>query len=223
VPTIELIVLTKSKKLGGKCIAGLRTDGGGWVRPVAPSEDGTLFREHYTLNNGSEAQALDVVRIPFEHPRPEIHQPENWLIGKKPWRLVERPASATSQRVLWSRVESGPTLLGNQSDRISVRTLDNTPAQASLTLVIPNQIEWIITQNIRGRRQTRAAFSLRRVSYDLVITDPEWENYLSGFSPGSYSPREVGIERDKKALLTISLGEPFHCDCYKLVASVLWI
>src|SRR6266850_2762793 len=31
-PLVDLICLANSNKMGGRCIAGLRTDGGGWVR-----------------------------------------------------------------------------------------------------------------------------------------------------------------------------------------------
>jgi hypothetical protein len=35
-PTFEMICLAKSSKRGGICIAGLKTDGSGWLRPVSP-------------------------------------------------------------------------------------------------------------------------------------------------------------------------------------------
>lgn len=217
-PTIEMIVLAKSKKLGGKCIAGLRTDGGGWVRPVAPSIDGTLFPQHYTLTNGSQAEVLDVVKIDLKEPRQEPHQPENWLISGGRWRLIARPASPEHQRVLWNHIVLGPTLLGNNSDSVKANRFEEAPADASLALIIPGKIEWSIRKYSGDKRQTRAVFKLKGVKYDLAITDPDWEENLSDQPEGNHP-----AESTKRFLLTVSLGEPYRGYCYKLVASVLTI
>jgi len=60
-------------------VAGLRTDGGGWIRPVSPTAEGTLSKEHYTLADGTEAGILDVIEVDVSKARPESHQPENGL------------------------------------------------------------------------------------------------------------------------------------------------
>jgi len=223
-----MVVLAKSKKLGGRCVAGLKTDGGVWVRPVGPSEDGTLFSQHYTLSNGSQAEVLDVVKIEVKEPRPEPHQPENWLISDKKWRLVARPASEEHQSILWNHIVSGPTLLGNQSDRVHIKTFEEEPAEASLVLVTPRKIQWTIGGSVTGKRQTRAVFKLKGTTYDLVVTDTDWECRLGRLPKGAYSIKDlgsVGIEPNDEFLLTISLGEAFpkyrpkhH---FKLVASVI--
>jgi len=215
-PTIEMIILAKSKKLGGKCIAGLRTDGGGWVRPVAPNPDGTLFPQHFTLTNGSPTEVLDVVRIEVKEPRPEPYQPENWVITDKKWKLISRPGSEEHQSIIWSNIVTGPTLLGNQSDRIHIRKFEDQPAEASLALIMPSKIEWTIGIDIKGHRQTRAVFKLKGTTYDLAVTDEAWKRHLGKLSKGSHP-----VKSGEKFLLTISLGEPFNKYCYKLVSSVL--
>lgn len=59
--SFKIICIANSRKLSGRCIAGLRIDGKGWIRPVSESPEGTLFQEHYILKDGSEAQVLDVL------------------------------------------------------------------------------------------------------------------------------------------------------------------
>ena len=211
-------------------MAGLRTDGGGWIRPVASTPDGTLFPQHYTLTDGSQAKVLDVARIGLKEPRPEPHQPENWVISEKKWRLIARPASTEHQSILWDHIVSGPTLLGNQSDRIHIRTFEEEPAKASLALVIPTKIEWTIGKSVRGRRQTRAVFKLKGAMYDLVVTDTDWEDRLGRLPGGVYSLtdlKSIGLKPSDKFLLTVSLGESFPRDRpthhFKLVASVIQI
>ena len=92
---------------------------------------------------------------------------------------------------------------------------------SSLALVIPDKIEWTVTKNIKGKRQIRALFNLRGSSYNLGITDPILEQYLMKHSFGNYSIDSIGLKKNDRLLLTISLGEPFQGDCYKLVTSVL--
>lgn len=203
-PVFEIICLANSRKHGGKCVAGLRTDGKGWVRPAR--QDGPLSRRDCILEDGSEVEVLDVIKIDLISPKPELHQPENWLIGKKPWKLVSRPASPVHQAILWSYIQSGATLFGNKADSIHIKSFEKIPPEASLTLVTLDKVEWTITENIMGRRQTRAVFKLGGTNYDLVVTDPKWENYLKGFSEGNYSSKSIGLKPKQEFLLTISLG-----------------
>lgn len=229
-PTIEMIVLAKSKKKMGRCIAGLRTDGKGWVRPVAPSPDGTLFTQHYTLTNGSEAEVLDVVKVEFIKPRPEPHQPENWLISNRTWKLVARPGTPEHQKVIGAHIVSGPTLLGNQSDRVPINKFKESPAKSSLALVIPKKIEWMMTEDIRGNPQVRGVFKLEKVEYNLAVTDQKWKDRLKDLKEGIYpieKLKSIGLKPSDKFLLTVSLGEPFPWnnpkDHFKLIASVIFM
>ncbi len=114
-----------------------------------------------------------------------------------------------------------PDLLGDNRDRVSYSNFNGKPAAASLTLVEPSNVRWRITQSPRGRRQIRAGFALGGRSFDLPVTDPEWEQRLSLLPSGVHSSEEVGISRTDRVFLTISLGEPFNGECFKLLAAVI--
>lgn len=211
-PYAEIIVLANSKKEGGRCVAGLETDGGSWIRPVAPGADDALYPRHYTLNcdGKPEPQLLDVVRINLYRPNPLPHQPENWIIGQKPWTLIKRPAEPGFMRILVPHLTKGPGLLGDQADRIDHQDLLRRPAEASLTLVATGQVRRRAVPRPPRRPQTRATFSLGNVQYDLAVTDPKWQHELG-------KPEQI-FER---LWLTISLGDEFMGFCYKLVAGVI--
>src|SRR5881227_3950277 len=89
-PVFDILCLAASHKMRGTCFAGLRTDGGGWIRPCASTEWGELYPSHYRLPDGDAPRVLDVIRIEFEDPQPVPHQPENWLIADAPWQLIHR-------------------------------------------------------------------------------------------------------------------------------------
>jgi hypothetical protein len=183
---------------------------------------GTLFNE-YRYANGAEVALLDIVEANVISAQPEAHQPENWLLAPGAWQLLERLPPDTAIRHLTPFVVPGPVLLENESDSVAHAALVQQPASASLALVEPRRIQWHITTNTHGQRQTRCYFSLAGSSYDLAITDPVFVERLAGLTYG-YHPREAaGIAVEDRVLLTVSLGEPFEVTghCYKLIAAVL--
>lgn len=220
-PTVRFICLANSQKLGGRCIAGLRVDGRGWIRPVSESPTGELYPRHYRLQDGSEPQLLDLLEIDFDRPAPERHQPENFLIAGRSWRLVERPVHRKYIRLLDYHLVQGPELFGNNSDRVASATFTDTPAECSLVLVEPEDLRWYITDDIKGRRQTRSLFKLYGQHYKLVITDISWQSRINHLEYGTYPFTEAGMDGNQRIILTISLGEPFGGQCYKLVAAVI--
>jgi hypothetical protein len=226
-PVFEMLCLANSKKHGGRCVAGLRADGQGWIRPVSFEPEGTLFDRHCTLTDGSLAETLDLIRIRFATPRPEPHHPENRLITHTSWELVARPAPQEMQTLLQAHLAPGPELLGNRLDRIPFSAFETTPASASLALVAPEDLRWIVKTDRSGGRRIRIGFLLSGTRYELALTDPLWEQRLRTLAPGTHPRAAAGLKAEEVVLLTVSLSEPFQSDsaaemyCYKLVAAVI--
>ena len=217
----DIICLAYSRKHNGRCIAGLRLDGGGWVRPVADTRDGALQPCHFRMEDGREPRVLDVLRIPLALRRPAPHQPENWIVGPGSWAVLDRSAGDSALHVMHDFLQVGPALFGDVRDRFECDFLRRKPVAASLALVAPRSISWEIRTTRKGNRQTRAKFLTGQVFYNLSITDPDWERRLGHLPPGFYSNADAGVCPDEKLLLTISIGEPFEQQCYKIVAAVI--
>ena len=218
----EIVCLANSCKNGGRCVAGLRLDGGGWVRPVSTEPEGVLQAWHYTLAGGGEAALLDVLKMRLVCPQPAPHHPENWLMDTGQWEPAARGRSPEVREVLLRSVTNGPELLGGTQSRIEYKALQREPAIESLALVRPHGLHWVIEEGHQGgKRRMRAAFTLAGVAYSLPLTDPVWMKRLASLPCGSHicEANEQGI------LLTISLSEPFAGDgfCYKLVAAVIML
>ena len=216
-PAIEMVCLANSRKYQERCIAGIRVDGQGWIRPVASTEHGSLFPKHYRLKETGEPHLLDVIRVGCVRPDPKPHQPENWLIDGTPWELVSRPLTADAEPLLQSAVVPGPDLFGSTFDKVP----ENLSVRTSLALIAPENLRWRIRLTQNFTRQTRAVFSLTGVHYDLSVTDPIWEQRLRHLREGHHSLADAGIGPDARVLFTVSLGEPFNGYCYKLVAAVI--
>lgn len=73
-PTEEILVLASSRKLGGRCVAGI-TRSGEWVRPVSGRPQG-LFKAECAIE-GRWPEVLDVVRFGFSEHLEDPAQPEN--------------------------------------------------------------------------------------------------------------------------------------------------
>lgn len=217
--TVEVVCLANSWKHGGRCVAGLRTDGGGWVRPVSDEPEGILQSWHYTLAKGREAALLDVLKMPLLGPQPTLHHPEDWLMGVGQWERSKKLSVPNIRALLQHSVASGPELLGDRSGKISYASFHKNPAAASLALVQPEALSWQIERTAAGRRQIRAVFNLADAAYNLPLTDPVWKTWLAVLPEGCHPWKVAGSE----PLLTVSLGEPFGKEsyCYKLVAGVV--
>ena len=56
---------------------------------VSRDRTGTLAARHYTLDTGDEAELLDVIEVQIASARPQVHQPENWLVGREGWAVID--------------------------------------------------------------------------------------------------------------------------------------
>lgn len=193
VPTVDLICLANSYKHEHRCVAGLRADGRGWLRPVTDREHGELEHRHYRLLDGSEPRVLDVIRVGLSNPHPLPHQPENWRIDGSAWELIERPARGECARVVAGSVSESPLLFGNGGKSVPHSQFQQLPAKESLVLVEPTDIEWL------RRDKTRVIFRLEDFQYDLPLTDPRYVgplNTLAAGGPPIGGTRYTGKSKD---------------------------
>lgn len=215
---VDILCLANSRKHAGRCVAGLRADGGGWLRPVSDRPDGSLFPRHYWLDADSEPALLDLISVPLQRAEPVPHQPENWIVGEGMWKLLERPASLDKVRqLLNTHRATSPLLFGGPEARVPFEVLKRAPAAASLAVVQPYGVWLRVTTSTTGRRQLRARFDIFGAYYDLPVTDPAWEQETQDVSYGDHPVNS----QTGQLWLTLSLGEPtdFDGQCYKLVAA----
>jgi len=221
-PVFDILCLANSNKMRGSCIAGLRLDGGGWIRPVARTPHGEIYPAHYILQDGSCPQLFDRIRISFIERRVLSHQPENWLIADQPWQLVSRGLSAESAPLLESHLIAGPALLGSFSPKISFERFETEPAMSSLCLIRPGNLRWTIEHLPYNAHKASALFRLGGTSFRLPVTDPARLDAFRALPPDQYPFTACGIAAGIEVLLTISLSDPWEDGyCYKLVAGVL--
>lgn len=90
----RLLCLANSRKLNGRCVAGIELAGNqrvGWIRPVSAREHEEVSEYERQYEDGSDPGVLDVMNVPLIEPRPKGYQQENWLLDPDQyWQKVTR-------------------------------------------------------------------------------------------------------------------------------------
>jgi putative nucleic acid modification protein with dual OB domain len=219
-PTEEIIVLASSKKHGGRCVAGISTSSGEWVRPVSGLGEGELYPFHCRVD-GRLPAPLDIVEFGYERRLDDSIQPENVPIADEPWRLTGILDPDAAYEELRAGLVSGPELFGNCEREVDEETArEGIPS--SLALVEPEELRFAVNPPYRsGPFKPRAAFALAGQDYDLPVTDMEIRPRLMKAGLGGHAQADVGLDPENRTLMTISLGTPKFGACWKLAAAFL--
>ena len=218
--TKSIICLANSRKLNGKCIAGLEFEDrqvGGWIRPVSNRSNGEIVAFDCPMENGAEPNLLDILRIPMVEPRPNGFQTENHLIDNGYYWVKEGffakqylPHYCKEPNPLWVNEFHSTNGFNDRIPEMRASRLTN-----SLVLIEPQQLTITVVPGYnRGQLKTRAEFSVAGEIYCLVVTDPAIENQYRPYGVGRYT-------FPSRPIACISIGEPYRGFCYKLVASII--
>lgn len=216
--TKRILCLANSRKLSGRCVAGIEIVGdgvAGWIRPVSGRATHEISETEREYRDGSDPKVLDVIDVPLIAHSPFGFQTENWLLdpahywvrrGAADWASLEQLMK--DSRRLWL---NGYSSSNGENDRVpdekAVGLLD------SLRLVKVQKATLKVMDGFTGRREVRAGFTHAGKSYWLRVTDPEIERAAKKKENGEYTLGESAF--------TISLGETFQGYAYKLVAAVI--
>jgi hypothetical protein len=209
--------------MSGRCVAGRTIVGNGfgdWVRPVSARENAEISFDDRRYQNGQDPKLLDVISIPMIEPRPHDFQTENHLIDAQYYWEFQRHAAWAEAvaavdgqgRPLWSNDSSG---YNGVHDRVAEE--EALPADGSLRLIeVPNLEVRVGVEGAafgNGKRRVRGLFTHFGAQYLLSITDPTIE--------ARFLAQPDGHANIGRALLCVSLGEPYQGYAYKLIAGVI--
>ncbi len=221
-----MVLLTASRKYRGQCLAGKELEGGEarkWVRPVSDSETGELTPDHIRLKTGEIPKIFDVLQIPVQGQAIRAHdayQTENYLIANnQSWEKIgifnpqDLPKICDKVDQLWVNGQSAQYGVNDQIPEDDARQ----NIKHSLVLIKPENFLIVRQQEHKGKIKNRAKFTYNGTEYKLMVTDSEMERKLEDQDLGTYN------YPNKMVYLCVSLSEPYHGFCYKLVAGVIAI
>ncbi len=220
--TQKIVCLANSKKMSGRCVAGKEVVSkekyGCWIRPISNRPTEEVSEDERQFENGEDPKLLDIIEIPMLEARPHGHQVENHIIDSRYYWTK-------SGHVNWDQLQSavdkikGPLWINGyhsyngMNDRIP--DAQTTDLGGSLLLIEPKDLT--ISVGVEGadrpKRKVRANFTCNGVNYAIVVTDPVVEREFLVKDNGTY---EVD-----KALICVSIGEPYGGYCYKLAAAII--
>lgn len=173
--TIELVVLTKSSKHKGYCVAGIECNTGKWIRLVSADKetDGALTDEDCTYENGSQMEVLDVISVIISCHYPTPKQPENFLIDRNYY--IEKMGKYGIAQVYGLFLKNTCRfILGNAKEYLMDADF---PIDHSLELVLVTDFVTEYRTNRTGQRKLKADFNYRGVRYtNISVTDPDLYN-----------------------------------------------
>ena len=235
----RIVILAKSYKPGGWCIAGkeIQYKNGriqsvnGWVRPVSGDAEnhGSLSDRDCSLNCEGIVEVYDIVDVPIIDHVAEPGQPENYrIVDGVAWKKIDYVAPGEIRQL-----EETPDDIWLEGDlstnQVSSGYDESGKIIQSLYLVKPEEFKIKLSNDLnvftgRHKRDARASFLYNGVEYkNISITDPKIRHAFSDKYP---EPDGLHVEQrlvmGDKCLICISLGPRFtgkqrH---YKLVATV---
>lgn len=213
---LDLLVVSVSRRGDGRSIAGMDEDGR-FIRLIAPSPSGILYPSHYRMSDEADPRPYDLIRVdaPWLDNRPS--QPENRIVSAEPWQLLERPASRPHIRRFEALPAYDGALFGN-SDR-AIRSTSHF-VDRSLAVVDPDAervTAHCVWQENRQRFAARVRFEHCGAIYDLPLSDIHWSARVLRQPEGKYNLQEIDCRAPHGLRMIVSLTEPFHGFCYKLV------
>ncbi len=218
----RLLCLANSRKLNGRCVAGIELAGEqrlGWVRPVSAREHEEVSEYERQYEDGSDPRVLDVMDVPLLEARPKGYQQENWLLDPDHyWQRVVRAGWGDLVRLadpvapLWI---DGDSTCNGRNDRIQLERAAGLTSSLRALAVARLTLSVFKPGEAFGnpKRRVQARFVHHRSNYWLWVTDPGYEREYLLKADGDY---ELG-----ECYLTVSLGEAHKGACYKLVAAIV--
>lgn len=200
---IEILILANSVKHHQHCVAGKCIISGQWVRPVSNRDGAELNHAQAQCQNPHgkfNAKPLQKVIMSFSAHAPLIHQPENYVIDGSTWRQNYKITEKQLSQYL-----DQPSDIWGITDRVEYASILSGAIVIEQSLFLVEVDNLNLYKNQYDRR--RASFSYSGISYDLAVTDPNFDKIIQN-------------NEALKGILCLSLGEEYQGSCYKLVATV---
>lgn len=172
---LNAVILTKSYKNGGYCVAGINLDTHSWVRFISSdvATHGAITDSDMQYDTLGFCEPFDIVRVPVLQHCPSTLQPENYLIDRsKYWQKLG--TMAVDELLEIYPFDTDAFIFTNNW---SYLTPDNTIG-ITHSLVMVRVFDLQINHNYLGSpAYKKCSFLYRNNQYNFMsITDPEYRN-----------------------------------------------
>lgn len=202
----QVLILAKSYKNKGYCVAGVDAVTGAWVRLVSNDSGGAL--DKYGVI-GVNDDLLHILQVEELGPRPLPYHPENILIRDSSAR-IDSVKYTIADALKLHPAENYPYLYGNTQPYIDEETIRGIGYSLVLVEVSDLVLTYRSTHNDNIKPSASFVYNGKRYQ-GISVTDPKYD----------YDPAQREI-RHARAHLVVSLpSTPFPEGCYyKFVAAI---
>lgn len=202
-----VLILARSIKHNGYCVAGKELSTNTWLRFVGDENGKELSMEQIKYKNDFgefPSTPLKVLKVEVSKNCPLLHQPENYLISESKWEQV-KPDEYTT--IPANFLDSPQNLWGdtNSVDPNEILQGKIIISQSLYLVKVSNFKPSCKVEN--GKPKRRIGFNYGDVYYNLPTTDPRFDDICAG-----------NVKHN--SILCVSLGELFNKMHYKIIAGV---
>lgn len=199
-----LIVMTKSSKFRGYCVAGIDVFGN-WVRLVSADTavDGAIPLEYMQTDDGKEIQVLDMIEVHVVKKVPKEYQRENVLIDLSIRPKLIKSGISLDDVLIMHPLENHSEIFASKFSYATSIYLDLKQVKYSLIIINVKKLE---LYSINHKR--KADFIYKGYKYnEISVTDPCY-----------YNKEDRVIINN--AIIVVSIGNQFHNKYYKFIAHI---
>lgn len=180
----NIIILTKSFKHGGYCIAGIDYETGEWIRLVSSniSTERAVPEEQLKLDNGKELDIYDIICVDITEYVGTNIQPENYLYNEQQeWEYM---GQSCLEEVIEKHGYDRPEFVFSNTDR---RLGEDTVFNGSPSLLLLNiqRGELFIKTFESQKVQTNFWYNNREYQY-IKVTQIDLKDFFRGKNDGRY-------------------------------------
>lgn len=212
----KVIVLTKSDKNGGYCVAGIDVDKGRLIRLVSEdkSTDYALTDDDITYQDGTVMKPMDMIEVKLVGKQHSQNQPENYTIDDLEYFKKIRKVKKSEIRKYLMKPDF---IFYNSDSSVSEGEMDEILNKYSIVLFRVKELNLWLDRFKEGRIMTSFTYNGESYNYIKITDHTLTEKYYDRVS--QYSPRPYVIDR---AILVMSLaGVAVREKYYKLVANII--
>lgn len=212
----EVIILTRSDKNSGYCVAGIDVEEQRFIRLVSDDEDTdyALTDDDIMYEDGTQMQPMDIIEVDLIGDQGSENQPENYTIDRS--KYFEKVGKAKKSEIR-EYLMKPDFIFYNAEASVSEEEMEEILDKYSLVLFRVDELRLWLDKFKDGR--ITANFNYNDEEYRFIkITDHTLTNKYHD-KVAECSPRPYVI---KKAILVMSLaGVAVGGKHYKLVANII--
>lgn len=181
----EIIVLARSSKKGGYCVAGVDTITGEWIRPISNDilNEGAVPLSDIIYSNSEKVEIFDIVRIRLTSHSSTRSQPENYIYdNRERWKRVGK--SSLKEVIKFRGYDEPDRIFYNTKKSVTESEINGQPSL--LLLNVKNS--YIFIKTFPEKKKIQLNFEYNNEEYKFIaISDERINKIYRDMADGSYN------------------------------------